>query len=86
MYVSGDVLCEEMLSAEEGVLLVGGSGASLDAPIPRLEVPATNPALHIDTEVTISAEAPLGKDDLLHFHQTQMLDQLRVIKGPFQES
>jgi len=72
-----------MLRAEEGVCLVNGSGPSLDAAIPGLEAPAARPALHLDTEVPVSAEAPLGKDNLLHSHRTQKLDHQGVIKGPF---
>ncbi len=75
-----------MLRAEERVSLVGGSGPGLDAAIPGLEAPAADPALHLDAEVPVGAEAPLGKDNLLHFHRTQMLDHLRVIKGPFRSS
>ena len=79
----GDVLGEEMFRAEEWVRLVGSSGPSLDAAIPGLETPAADPALHLDVEVPVGAEAPLGKNNLLHFHRTRKLDHLRVIKGPF---
>ena len=78
-----DVLCEEMLRAEEGVRLVDGSGPGLDAAIPGLEAPAADPALNLDAEVPVGAKAPLGKDNLLHFHRTQKLDPLGIIKGPF---
>ncbi len=78
-----DVLAEEMLRAEEGVRLAGGSGTGLDAAISGLEAPATGPALHLDAEVPVGAEAHLGNDYLFHFHRTRKLDPLRVIKGPF---
>lgn len=55
-----DILCEEMLRAEERVRLAGGSGPGLDASIPGLEAPAAHPALHLDAEVPVGAEAPLG--------------------------
>ena len=78
-----DVLCEEMLRAEEGVRLVDGSGPGFDAAIPGLEAPAADPALNLDAEAPVGAETPLGKYDLLHFHRTQKLGHLGVIKGPF---
>ena len=77
-------LGEEMLGAEEGVGLVDCSGPGLDAAVPGLEVPATDPAPHRDTEVPVGAQAPLGKHNLLHFDRTRKLDHLIVIKGPFQ--
>ena len=58
--VSGDVLGEEMVSAEEGVLIVGGSGSGLDALVPGFEYSATHPALHLDAEVPVCAEASLS--------------------------
>ena len=75
-----------MLQAEEGVRLVGGSGPGLDAAIPGLEALTADPALHLDAEVPVGAEAPLGKDNLLHFYRTRKQDPLRVIKGPFRPS
>ena len=81
--LGGYVLGEEMLHAEEGIRLVYGSRPGLDAAIPGLEAPAADPALHLDAEVPVGAEAPLGKDNLFHFYRTRKLVPLRVIKGPF---
>ena len=73
-----------MVWAEEGVGLVDSSGMGLDTAIPGLEVPTANPAFYRYTEVPVSAQAPLGKHNLLHFDRTRKLDHLVVIKGPFQ--
>ena len=79
-----DVLGEEMLGTEEWIGLVDRSGAGLDAAVPRFEVLPANPTLHLDAEVPVGAEAPLGKHNVLHLDRTRKLDHLIVIKGAFQ--